>query len=657
MHLKFSPGRRFYILFNTLAEYVNETRSVLDHPFNPYALDQTYERDMRAVLKSLWDDRSIIDQFIADNPARFSRADLAAVSDWNYGLHDDFLLMKYESGYAHFMVDDMIYEVSGLSIEISDMIPEDALPRSVATTLLPYDGGIVYDTQIYEVSVVFTSRMLEMLTDQYETAKARGNVYRSAQALIRNAEYHAQVELSRENDARLDEYEREQRRADPSKIVIPEGMHNGALAGVPFAKREALQEKARKADKEARQLYEERRDGLIASFPKKEPQTSLEGAMNAATKEQLMDTARDVDMPGRSNLKKSELIEALLEVSDLAYILLDEFLVMSDNRQYKLFMQLLDSNGYLARDISKIETEDLLRHRPPFICHYRSGSQLITVLPKEFVEVYRNLDAWDLRHIATRRSYQQHFRDCANAAVSLYGVISFSDFVDMYWHYYPKDDLEISDLLEMMRYYSYSDSDMFGIWLNFEAAREQRESEGSLYTSDIYNAYYMLNMELMISYDLRFNGYEEGWDESRIDAEEDKSIEDYRNYLLERHKTIPRYLPKKSELKDFDFLTRCRKIPEAQKLISYLDIYVPDGQDDMRFADSMFAMFLLNLQFGASVSYFNDKLIERGYVFDSAYAIEDFMAVLSDAMNSLPRWTNNGHSPKTLRKELGIPIP
>jgi len=680
MRLKDNSERRFFRIINALATYVNDTRGVSGYPFDPNAPGKEYDRNMHAILESLWDDRSIIDQFIAENPARLNQADLTAVADWKYAAKGIFFLVKFESGYAHFMIDGMIYEVMGLSREISDMISEHDLPKSVAMTLLPYDGGIVYDTQIAEMQVTYMPRAAEVLNNDYESAKARGNIYRSAQALIRNAEHHTEANRNRENDRKLDEYQREQRRADPD-IEMPEGMHRGILADVSFEQREALQNEIMRSDEEINELYRLVFEEHTKQYPKKTPQTSFEKAMHVATKDQLMILAKSLQKPVKSKMRKDEIIDTFLSDPDLPGELVDGALTLFNNHDYELFMQLLESDGYLVREISEIGFEDLLMHRPPFICHYQSGSQLITVLPKELVEAYRKLDLQQLQDAATRRLYQRHIMDCVNVAVSLYGIVSILEYYELYQRYYPEDGLGLIELIELvMGLYSRS-NDVFGVWVDFGSDSENNSEScpghGEFWRSPaLFNSIFIQNIELHTFADghirrsegekwsLAFGGFDfEGFihgdfdyedaDEDDEGEDEEEYLEDFRNHLLDRHVDIPRRLLEKDELDHFSMSGFCRQIPEVQQLIGYFDTYVPDGLDDILFADDLFELFLTAMQFDTDMQYYSDVLEATGFVFASTQALEDFMAMLTGAMNAIPRWSNNGHSPNEMLK-LGI---
>jgi len=682
MRLKDKQERQFYRVLNALADYTNETRGILGYPFDPFSPGKsfdhlTYGREMDALLESLWDDKSIIDQFLVENPMGMSRADLNAAADFRYALKSSFTLVGYESGYSHFMVDDMIYEVISVGMEITDIIPEDDLPRSVTAALLPFDGGIVFDMTLSDVPFVFTPDMLVAIENEYEAIKARGNIFKSAQALIRNAEHHAQAKRNRENDRKLDEYQREQRRQRGTDagadldVAMPSGMHRGALAGVAYSEREAAIAKIHAENAAYKRKNKKQLDQMVAKFPKSKPQTTLKGALGITSEDRLDELADLALVWVHYSASKERLISGLLRDRSWVKEILSSVLVIGNRREYEFFMRMIENDGYLVQEISEIKADELYPFSPPFITHYRSGNQLITVMPKEFVETYHKMD---LEEIAAKRIIRQHLIDCMYVAADIYGMVSITEFVDLYQHYYPEDRRTVVDLFGELISIRNVGGTAFGLWadsevlddddyhddlnFDFDEALNDEYDDYDLYSSgkrlrlaSVTDKVYMLRLELLTTEELWQSGFEP--DPGFRDEIDDRFVVEFRRHLIERHRMIPRRMLKKEELENFHILTYCRRHPEVEQLISYLDTRVPDGYDDTLFANEMFSQLHPDMQFDLNMETFLATLAEAGYVFGSTDTLEDFMTVLMNAANTMPRWENNGYSANQMQ-ELGI---
>jgi hypothetical protein len=82
----------------------------------------------------------------------------------------------------------------------------------------------------------------------------------------------------------------------------------------------------------------------------------------------------------------------------------------------------------------------------------------------------------------------------------------------------------------------------------------------------------------------------------------------------------------------------CKAIPQIQALLQFFDIYVPDGQDDLLFANTALALIINASRKGAEIESYLEMLTEKGFVLDSRELFSDFLEILLDALNANPVW-------------------
>ena len=662
MFLTLSEEMRFFRILLALAEYANKELNVLGHPFDQSPTNIRYDKELMSILDQIWAHDTIIERFHKENPSGLSRQDLGAIAQWKHALHGDFILFEHENGYSLFMVDDVVYAVIGLSQEISSMITET--PCFVKTTLLPFEGHIVYDSKIRSYPIGMTQRAIDMLNESYQKTKALGKVYKSAEAFIRNTEYHREEAHQRELNKKIEEYRSANRKEVPS-YDMPEGMHKGRLSGLSFEEREKLiEEEVEALDFGLNDGAEERLQDILKTLPTGTPVTSIEDALKATPKDRLMELARILDIKGYRRLSKPNLVKQLKDNTELFEDFINAYYLDADNRKFGLFEDLMTHDGTITRLVSEITENDLLQHTPPFIFHYLNGEYITTRVADEFVEFYK---AADLDEFLSRRIRRKRICNCAESFIDLYGLISIDEFYRLYISYYPEDTYELRELAAELLFALSSEAVFAGIWHDEDtwyALDDAVLGDGSL-----FKTMYVCDLSLVNDdedEDLDWFGFEDEDDEDdeadvdtdgvedenddEFESERKEATDKIRSYLLERHAMIPRKLLSREELEGFDIDTYIRSIPEVQEFLQFFDSYVPDSSDDLFFADDILTIVSQGVNFEAPLDYYMKILEDEGFVFGCIEHANDFMGVLSRAISVLPRWPNNGYSPKELHE-------
>src|ERR1700674_1610686 len=96
---------RFYRIWFALLHYVNaQLHLVPTFPAAPGEQDVSPEVTMQ-VRDALWANDGLREQFIADNPAQLSAADLALVASWQYRRAGSFYIFRFLQTYTIFLSD------------------------------------------------------------------------------------------------------------------------------------------------------------------------------------------------------------------------------------------------------------------------------------------------------------------------------------------------------------------------------------------------------------------------------------------------------------------------------------------------------------------------------------------------------------------------
>ncbi len=646
MILKPAHERLFFKLMEVLTDYANERYDILGHPYDQTPRNKKYDEERTLILEKIWNTEEIIPEFLKENPAKLSSHERECVKQWQYALTRSFIVANHEDGYAHFLADDYVYAVSGLSKEISSMLRET--PCFVTTTLLPFEGTIVYDSQIKSSPIAFAPQMIELFTKEYEQAKAHGKVYRSAAAFINNSEYHREVAHQRKLNEQIDDYRAEKRKEDPD-YDMPKGMHMGRLSGLTFEEREATIKETIKEmgnDPEDGDEYYFRRslDKLSTDIAP----DNIKAALSATTKDELMVIARAFEIPKYGKLKKTELVERLKDNEDLLEGLLVHYYLDVDDQDYKLFIDLLDNDGKETQLASELTSNDLLPHSPPFVFNYRQGNQVITKIPREIMDYIK---AYDTEYLAFRHDCRTHIKNLAFACVALYGLISLADFLNLHETYYPEDGYDISTLSAELIHMLSTHTIPYELWYD-TSEQPYPVDEDDVANDQFFDTVYLINPALVNNYlydpsvSIDFN------DEENDEMQE--AVEAYRYHLVERHDEIPRKLLEKEEIENFFILDYVRAIPEVRELLQYLDSHVPDDEDDLFFADGALLMIMDGVNHDYPPQFYIEIFSNKGYSFESIDNANDLLGVITKAVNAMPRWSNNGHSPMELYEQYGL---
>lgn len=181
MKLSLLQCGRFYRLYDALLSFAIPRIDELG--LEPGVDDLASELAIVDVTRRLWGSPKVIDTFIEENPDKLSAQDLETVACWKAALFGIYhmVLMPYHESF--FIREGNVYSVCGLDVQV-DEIFEGGDQALVFTTLLPYEGNIVYAGELFPTGVPVYSALRTEAFDEITAKKATGEVFVTARDFI-----------------------------------------------------------------------------------------------------------------------------------------------------------------------------------------------------------------------------------------------------------------------------------------------------------------------------------------------------------------------------------------------------------------------------------------------------------------------------------------
>ncbi|WP_055109308.1 Rho termination factor N-terminal domain-containing protein [Paenibacillus ihumii] len=324
--------------------------------------------------------------------------------------------------------------------------------------------------------------------------------------------------------------------------------------------------------------------------------TSLPDILQDLTKVRLSSLASACNLPGRSKMKKQELIEALTAyMTDAEH--LQSALLITDALEWQLFESLL-RQPVLQNNLILIEHYWYLMNHGLVFTYFSEG-QLYIVMPDEIRDAYAQLDHADFHN---KRTGIQLVHEYILAMTHLYGVIEPDKFIEIYngQNSEPLEQERFKELFEML------------------ASREQNYTMAGGYIVDGY-----LSAE-----------------ESREELEE----------LLSQINDKPQYVPKREDLLKYADDDYFEMTPQLTKLRAYI-------QKEICRDAEMVEYLIDDIQLACTMQAAPGDLIHeferRGLKFQSMEQADIVVALMNDVYNHTRLWIYRGHTPFEMNRIAG----
>ncbi len=595
-------AKRFYKLFDAVIIFANERLGVSKRLITPFG--EIDDGEVAKVCDALWSgtaNRPVIGELIDENPYGFSRTDLREIAQWEHAINGDFFIMRRGED-MFFLYEGHAVAVRGITREIDTMLTY--VPTVARTTLLPFDGLIVYAMSLSEHPLDFGDALRGTLDAELEKMISNRKVIQSAKQLVDRAPQLEEERISRAaaefvRDAELDMNADEQ----------AEWQHRGALAGLTGRKRDEaiiryVDEKGAGSGIDAKEQVRR----FSKSCMRGKPVSTLDEAYGKLNNHELRQLASAMGAQGAvSSWNKEKLLDYVVsrfprDPDSLA------------SRARTAGSSAMEDAWYLYEAGGRIEVADedsldegaLIAPLFPIILSFHQDGKFIFIMPDEVREAFSCLD-WDAE-LARAREVDGiiHFFDLA---LDLRGVAYLSELMHEYVERYGES--ESVDIEELG--YSLLAS---GI--------------GELIILD--DEPVLVGMRVISALG-HFPREEQVEDEARY-------------YLVEQGKKPIRPVP--DELEDAGEVVEWMiDSPEAQALIAYLDEHVPEEEDEYFWAEDTVCMLIDG--FRAFVN--PTEALKDAFGEEMPFTEAQLKRVLDLSMalaNAVPRWENNGWSPNEL---------
>lgn len=168
--------------------YVNDRFDVIEEIETVADLEQHYTDELLPLRNTLYNESTtdLIEDFVEQNPADLSEADLEQVAAWTDFVAGEFVVVRYRADEAIFLdwtESPKAYAVRPARLPFADLWDESALPVPVSSVaLLPFEGEIVYDGWVGVKNIIFGGSLGADIDNEYEEAKHRFGIIDSLPA-------------------------------------------------------------------------------------------------------------------------------------------------------------------------------------------------------------------------------------------------------------------------------------------------------------------------------------------------------------------------------------------------------------------------------------------------------------------------------------------
>lgn len=145
---QFAPeeAELFYRSLSGLLTYANGKLGVVSaESITLHTRDGAQQANGARVSERLWLNRSLVDDYVKENPYHVDDEELETVSPWRHALRDVFIAVDAHEEHALYMNGDALFCVNRLQARANRSVR--AVPSLALLTLLPFKGVVVTDTK------------------------------------------------------------------------------------------------------------------------------------------------------------------------------------------------------------------------------------------------------------------------------------------------------------------------------------------------------------------------------------------------------------------------------------------------------------------------------------------------------------------------------
>ena len=647
MHLSDEQCNRFFDTMDSLLTYVNDKFAVVENlDFDEESVFG--DAKISLVAKELWNNTDIIDEFIDENPYGLPASHLKTAAAWKNALPGYFTLVRYQSGCAILMNEVGVFEVAGVTAEISDQI--GPAPAYVDLTLIPFDDCIVYDGFLMAYDIEQGSRESRSVQDAFEERLKEG-IAVTADEFARVVGAWRERQREDELNKFLEDIERESAEG-AGEEKLPQGYHRGALAGLSEDQRAAAV-KARDDQEAQGGVSDDSKRWYNSSVALKgEPSASLVDCLMLLKRSDLDQIADELHLPVSRTARKAQVADAIARDLPQSNALLSSVLITAAGNAYEALQRAL-KQGSITFPAAKLAENYNVWPLEPYSYVVRHDNVYTYVIPRETRAL---LETVDLAEISRLRDQRTAALACVEACVVYCGVVSldavYGEYQRLYFDPMSQDDFETVLFHEA----SYGDRG-YDIWMHdsapyavhftltrdYVASQVMQQSRG--FFADLRRNGELDELEVSLSDPATVLGDARTRMQSSFDG-----LEDLLAALVSAHKDVP-MRPLEGDLLTGNMDDALFNDPSVIGLRNYLDAHVPDGEDDYRYADRMVEQVVAS---SIEVGEVHDMMAiaDAAGLMSCTNDPDRLQSLLTNVFSAMPSWDSNGWSMRELYEKM-----
>lgn len=179
MILSTEDGHLFYRLWLPLLDYVNKKYRVSKKQWPMTGAKSLDPADTKQIADRLWDDVSVIDDYLAEHGDALSEEHKEIIRSWKRRVRGKFIMERHLNKGSIFisMENQEVYQVSGIVSSWGEMFRYAPMPLILEATFIPFKNVIISDGLIASHNITIGENIAKLLSKTYKEAKRNGKIH------------------------------------------------------------------------------------------------------------------------------------------------------------------------------------------------------------------------------------------------------------------------------------------------------------------------------------------------------------------------------------------------------------------------------------------------------------------------------------------------
>lgn len=171
-HLSKNGADLFYKLYFGLLDYINKKEKINPKLKRIYKQEGLDVSELSLVDEYLWNNKNEIDEFIKENPYKFSLEELEIIKGFKTAVSsDNFIIVGFDREYTKILSEDgKLYMVKGVRCDMDKLLDSKSIPIYIKTTLLMFKDKIIFKSFFSSYPISMGNGFKEQVLNDLEKA-------------------------------------------------------------------------------------------------------------------------------------------------------------------------------------------------------------------------------------------------------------------------------------------------------------------------------------------------------------------------------------------------------------------------------------------------------------------------------------------------------